>query len=105
MRKGRQKKKCFHNEMDDMEKGYGNDMYGSDDFDQMKNKVHCSICHGEGHTMNRHKQGLKRNRRARAAVGRSHRLGPAIIVEVTHTHNIEKIIFYVAMYYYNILYT
>jgi hypothetical protein len=63
MRKGRRKKKHFRNEMDDMEKGYGNDMYGSGDFDQMKNKVHCSICHGEGHTMNRHKQGPKRNPR------------------------------------------
>jgi hypothetical protein len=54
--------------------------------------------------MNRHKQGLKRNPRACAATGRSHRSGPAIIVEVTHTSNIEKIFFYVAMYYYNILY-
>jgi hypothetical protein len=48
-----------------MEKDYGNDMYGSCDFDQMKNKIHCSVCHGEGHTINRHKQGLKRNPRAR----------------------------------------
>jgi hypothetical protein len=55
MWKGRRKKKHFRNEMDDMEKDYGNDMYGSGDFDQMKNKVHCSVCHGEGHTMNRHK--------------------------------------------------
>jgi hypothetical protein len=38
-----------------MEKGYGNDIYGSGDFDQIKNKVHYSICHGEDHTMNRHK--------------------------------------------------
>jgi hypothetical protein len=105
MRKGRQKKKCFCNEMDNMEKGYGNDMYGLGDFDQMKNKVHCSIYHSEGHTMNRHKQGPKRNPRACAAVGRSRRSGPTIIVEVTHTSNIEKNIFYVAMYYYNILYT
>jgi hypothetical protein len=29
MRKGRWKKKRFCNEMDDMEKGYSNDMYGS----------------------------------------------------------------------------
>jgi hypothetical protein len=93
MQKGRRNKKRFRNEMDDMEKGYGNDMYGSGDFDQIKNKVHCSICHGEGHTMNRHKQGLKRNPRACAATGRSHRSGPAIIVEVTHTSNIEKIFF------------
>jgi hypothetical protein len=105
MQKGRRKKKCFHNEMDDMEKGYDNDMCGSGDFDQMKNKVHCSVCHGEGHTMNRHKQGPKRNPRVCATVGRSRQSGPAIIVEVTHMSNIEKIIFYVAVYYYNILYT
>jgi hypothetical protein len=47
--------------MDDKEKGYDNDMYGLGDFDQIKNKVYCSVCHGEGHTMNRHKEGLKRN--------------------------------------------
>jgi hypothetical protein len=39
MQKGRRKKKRFRNEMDDMEKGYGNDMYGSDNFDQIENKV------------------------------------------------------------------
>jgi hypothetical protein len=33
IRKGRQKKKRFHNEMDAMEKGYDNDMYDSGDFD------------------------------------------------------------------------
>jgi hypothetical protein len=94
MRKGRQKKKCFRNEMDDMEKGYSNDMYGSGDFDQMKNKVYCSIYHGEGHTMNRHKQGLKRNPRKHATAGRSRRLRPSVIVEATmHTSNIEKIFF------------
>jgi hypothetical protein len=93
MWKGRRKKKRFHNEMDDMEKGYGNDMYDSGDFDQMKNKVHCSVCHGEGHTMNRHKQGPKGNPRVRATTGRSHRSGPAVIVEVTYTSNIEKLFF------------
>jgi hypothetical protein len=103
MRKGRWKKKHFRNEMDDMEKGYDNDIYDSGDFDQMKNKVHCSVCHSEGHTMNRHKQGPKRNPRVRAAAGRSHRLGPTIIVEVTHMSNIEKIIFCVTMHYYNML--
>jgi hypothetical protein len=103
MRKGRRKKKRFRNEIDDMEKGYGNDMYGSGDFDQMKNKVHCSVCHGDGHTMNRHKQGPKWNSRACVAAGRSRRRTPAIIVEVTHMSNIEKVTFYVAMYYYNIL--
>jgi hypothetical protein len=61
MRKGRRKKKHFRNEMDDMENGYNNDMYGSDDFTQIKNKVYCSVSHGEGHTMSRHKQGPKRN--------------------------------------------
>jgi ribonuclease PH len=62
MRKGRRRKKHFYNEMDDMEKGYNNDMYGSSDFDQIKNKVHCSVCHDEGHTMDRYKKGPKRNR-------------------------------------------
>jgi hypothetical protein len=38
IRKGRHKKKRFHNEMDDMEKGYENDMYGLGDFDQIKIK-------------------------------------------------------------------
>jgi hypothetical protein len=76
--------------MDDMEKGYGNDMYGLGDFDQIKNKVHCSICHGEGHTMNRHKQGLKRNLRAHGTVGRNRRSGATAIIEVTHMSNIKK---------------
>jgi hypothetical protein len=82
MRKGRWKKKRFRNEMD-----------GSGDFNQMKNKVHCFICHDEGHTMNRHKQGPKRNLRVRAITERSRRSGSAVIVEVTHTSNIEKIFF------------
>jgi hypothetical protein len=43
MWKGRQKKKHFCNLMDDMEKDYGNDMYGLGDFNQIKNKVHCSV--------------------------------------------------------------
>jgi hypothetical protein len=47
MWKGRRKKKRFHNKMDDIEKGYNNDMYGSCDFDQIKNKVHYFIYHGE----------------------------------------------------------
>jgi hypothetical protein len=59
IRKGRCKKKWFCNEIDDIEKGYGNDRYGLGDFNQIKNKVHCSVCHTEGHTMNRHKEGLK----------------------------------------------
>jgi hypothetical protein len=67
-----------------MEKGYDNDMYGSSDFDQIKNKVHCSVCHGEGHTINRYKEGPKRNRRACGAVGRNHRSGATHIIEVTH---------------------
>jgi hypothetical protein len=70
--------------MDDIEKGYDNDMYGSGDFDQIKNKLHCSICHGEGHTMNRHKEGPRRNRRARGVTGRNLRLGATDIIEVTH---------------------
>jgi hypothetical protein len=67
-----------------MEKGYNNDMYGSGDFDQILNKVHYSICHGEGHTMNRHKQGSKRNRIACGAMGRNHRSGATDIIEVRH---------------------
>jgi hypothetical protein len=93
IRKWRRKKKSFHNEMDNMEKGYGNDMYGSSNFDQMKNKVHYFVCHSEGHTINRHKSGPKQNPRACAAVGKSRRSGPAVIVEVTHTSNIEKLFF------------
>jgi hypothetical protein len=65
----RRKKKWFRNEMDDMKKGYRNDMYGLSDFNQLKNKVCCSVCHSEGHTMNRHKEGPKRNPRARARHG------------------------------------
>jgi hypothetical protein len=67
-----------------MEKCYNNDMYDSGVFDQIKNKVHCSVCHGEGHTMSRHKQGTKRNRRARGTVGRNHRSGATDIIEVRH---------------------
>jgi hypothetical protein len=38
IKNGRHKKKRFCNEMDDMEKDYGNDMYGLGDFDQIKIK-------------------------------------------------------------------
>jgi hypothetical protein len=82
--------------MDDIEKGCDNDMYSSSDFDQIKNKVYCFVCHGEGHTMNRHKEGPKRNRRARRATGRNRRSGITNIIEVTHTSNI-KISFFVGM--------
>jgi hypothetical protein len=82
--------------MDDIEKGCDNDMYSSGDFNQIKNKVYCSVCHGEGHTMNRHKEGPKRNRRARRAAGRNRRSGITNIIEVTHTSNI-KISFFVGM--------
>jgi hypothetical protein len=91
IRKGRHKKKRFRNEMDDMEKGYRNDMYGLGDFDQIKYKVHCSVCHSEGHTMNRHKEGSKRNPRMGAAVGRNRRSGATDIIEVTHMSNIENL--------------
>jgi hypothetical protein len=84
MRNGRQKKKHFCNEMDDMEKGYDNDMYDSGDFNQIKNKVHCFVCHGEGNTMNRHKEGPKRNSRACGATGRNSRSGATDIIKVTH---------------------
>jgi hypothetical protein len=76
--------------MDDMEKGYDNDMYGLGDFDQIKNKVYCSVRHSEGHTMNRHKEGSKRNPSARGAAGRNHRSGATDIIEVTRMSNIEK---------------
>jgi hypothetical protein len=76
--------------MDDMEKGYGNDIYGSGDFDQIKNKVHCSICYSKGHTMNRHKDGPKRNPRACGTAGRNRRSGTINIIEVMHTSNIEN---------------
>jgi hypothetical protein len=90
MWKGRQKKKHFHNEIDYMEKGYGNNMYGLGNFDQMKSKIHCSVYHGEGHTMNRHKQGPKRNPMACGVMGRNRRTGATSIIEVMHTNNIEK---------------
>jgi hypothetical protein len=93
MRKGRRKKKCFRNEMDDMEKGYDNDMYGLSDLDQIKNKVHCFICHGDGHSMNRHKQGPKRNPRVRSVVSRNRRSGATTIIEVMHMSNIKIILF------------
>jgi hypothetical protein len=96
IQKGRQKKKHFLNEMDDMEKGYDNDMYGSGNFDQIKNKVHCFICHGEGHTMNRHKEGPKRNPRACGTAGRNHRSGATNIIEVTQTSNMK--IYFICWY-------
>jgi hypothetical protein len=97
--------------MEDMKKGYDNDMYISSDFDQMKNKVNCSICHGKGHTINRHKQGSNRNPRTCGTVGRNRRSGATTIIEVTHTNNIEKIfyllvctnIIYVIDFYFTLL--
>jgi hypothetical protein len=74
-----------------MEKSYRNDMYGSGDFDQIKNKVCCSICHTEGHTMNRHKEEPKRNPRSCGTAVRNHRSGATEIIEVTHTSNIVKL--------------
>jgi hypothetical protein len=41
MWKGMRKKKRIHNEMDDNDKGYDNDMYDFDDFHRNKTKVHC----------------------------------------------------------------
>jgi hypothetical protein len=74
-----------------MEKGYRNDMYGSGDLYQIKNKLCCSICHSEGHTMNRHKEGPKRNPSVPGATGRNRRSGATDIIEVTHASNIEKL--------------
>jgi hypothetical protein len=102
--------------MDDMEKGYDNDMYGSDDFNQIKNKVHYSVCHGEaytmirhkewsknkvhysvchgeGYTMIRHKEWPKRNRRACGTMGRNRRSGATDIIKVMHTSNMKINIF------------
>jgi hypothetical protein len=76
--------------MDDMENGYINDMYSSGDFDQIKNKVRCSVCHSEDHNMNRHKEELKRNPRPHGTAGRNRKSGATDIIEVTHTSNIKK---------------
>jgi hypothetical protein len=75
-----------------MDDGYKNDMYGSGDFDQIKNKVCCFVCHTEGHTMNRHKERLKRNPMPCGAAGRNRRSGATDIIEVTDTSNIEKLL-------------
>jgi hypothetical protein len=91
IRKERYKNKRFCNKMDDIEKGYKNDMYDLGDFDQIKNKVRCSVCHTEGHNINRHKKESKRNPRPCGATGRNPRSGATDIVEVTHTSNIEKL--------------
>jgi succinate dehydrogenase/fumarate reductase-like Fe-S protein len=74
-----------------MEKSYINDIHGSGDFDQIKNKIRCFVCHTECHTMNRHKEGPKRNPRPLVATGRNRRSGATDIIEVTHTSNIEKL--------------
>jgi hypothetical protein len=80
--------------MEDMEKGYRNDMYGSGDLDQIKNKVHYSVWHTEGHTMNRHKEWPKRKPRPCGAAVRNCRSGATDIIEVTHTSNIENYLIY-----------
>jgi hypothetical protein len=79
IRKGRRKKKRLHSEMNDMEKCYRNDMYGSGNFDQIKNKVRYSVCHTEGHTMDRQKEGPKRNPRPHGTAGRNRRSGQPIL--------------------------
>jgi hypothetical protein len=68
-------------------------MYDSGDFNQMKNNAHCSVCHGEGHTMNRHKQGPKRNPRACGAMDKNRRSEATTIIEVTHMNNIKKVFY------------
>jgi hypothetical protein len=94
IQKGRRKKKRLCNELDDMKKSYGNDMYGSCDFDQIKNKIRCSVCHGEGHTMSRHKEGPKRNPRVRGSAGMNRRSRASNSIEVTHTSNIENLFYF-----------
>jgi hypothetical protein len=44
-----------------------------------------------GHTMNRHKEGPKRNPRSCDVAGGNRRSGATDIIEVTHTSNIEKL--------------
>ena len=64
---GMRKKKWLRNEMDQIS-GYGDDIYGYGDFNQDSSKVQCSICHKEGHRMEKHKQGpknLPKNKRKR----------------------------------------
>jgi hypothetical protein len=82
--KGEMEEEELPNEMDDMEKYYNNDLYGLGDFNQIKNKIHCFVCHGEGHTMSRNKQGPKRNRRGRGIAGRNRRSGATDSIEVRH---------------------
>jgi hypothetical protein len=65
--------------------------YDSGDFDQIKNKVCCSVCHTEAHTMNKHKEGTKRNPRPHGATGMNHRSGATDIIEVTNMSNIKKL--------------
>jgi hypothetical protein len=84
MCKGRQKKKLTRNKMDDTENCYDNDMYGFSDFDQNKTKVHCSVYHGEGHTMEIHKESPKRKPRNSGAKDMNHRQGTSAIIEVSH---------------------
>jgi hypothetical protein len=83
IQKGRHKKKRFRNKMDDMEKGCRNDVYGPGDFDQIKNKVCCFVCHSEGHTMDRHKEGPKKNPRVYGTAGRNRRSEATDIIELT----------------------
>ena len=52
------RKKQLRNEMDHIS-GYGDDIYGYGDFNQESSKVQCSICHKEGHQMEKHKEGPK----------------------------------------------
>jgi hypothetical protein len=94
IRKGRCKKKQFRNVIDDMENGYRNDMYGLGDFDQIKNKVRCYVCHTEGHTMTSHNERPKRNPRPRGATGRNRTSGATDIIEVTYTSNIDFLIYW-----------
>jgi hypothetical protein len=54
-KKGRRKTKRLKGDMD-MIKGYGDDPYGTGDFDQPKSTVRCSKCHQEGHRAEWHKK-------------------------------------------------
>jgi hypothetical protein len=68
-----------------------NDLFSSGDFDQAysfigiismilrkKTKVHCSVCHDEGHTMERHTESSKRKPRNSKAKDTNRRWGQVL---------------------------
>ena len=57
-KKGRRKKRRLRGVMD-ASNGYGEDMYGFGDFDEVPGQVCCSKCHKTGHTAATHKKRKK----------------------------------------------